>query len=690
MGVAVADLAQDQSRITLRTKGDFNRMLAACKAVPGGRFSKDDSDPHWHYPTSPETCLGLRAAFGPELTITNRLARWYRVHTRKASRHAALGAAPDAPLESVSAEFSAWLRGSQRAGARWMAEGYRGAGLVGDVPGLGKTPQTLAALIEMGISGPVLVVCPKNAVRLTWGAELARHLPTVPRYLCVGKRAQRERVLARFARDMAEDPDALRIVVVVSEMLRVEMGKPCMTPLRHNDEGEIIGGGNRVPKCEKLLYHGECGHDEDPTALHKKTHVPIAFTYPELFQPAVMGEGWATIVLDESHKLLGSLTISKGNLMGRGLKLLPLREKARRYALSGTPFGKGGRVEGMFGTLHWLWPDEYTSFWKWADALFEIEEKTVDRYGKTVRQIKGLKGVGNATDAEEQAATEAFLRSLGPRLLRRTKAEILTELPPKQYLEVVCPLSPVQEKQYRQLADFAEVSTPGGTVMANGALALLTRARQIAFGAIVQTPSGKPVYSRDAEASGKMERLWEKLEERGILDGAAGPKIVIASEWNTVLALVLERLKADHVPYYHFDGSTSENSRDRQVEQWQNNLRVMKFLNGKNVAVVPRVFVVNSKAAGISINLDAADEMHMLDEAWNPEENEQMEDRIHRASRNHSVTILYYRTEGTIDYARAHSVEMKRRAQHMVLDGRRGLEYVREMLVDSLAEKEEV
>lgn len=688
MGVAVADLRQDQSRITVHTKGDFARMLAACKAVPGGRFTKDDGDAHWHYPASTDTCVALRDAFGSELSISRRLAWWYRRQNRVTERHTALGAASDAPLKTVSPEFSSWLRGSQRVGARWMAEGYRGAGLIADVPGLGKTPQALAGLLEAGVAGPVLVVCPKNAVRLTWGAELARHLPGVPRYLCVGTRAQREAVLARFARDAAEDPDRLRVLVVVAEMLRVEMGPPCMTPLKYNDEGEIVGGGNRVGLCLKLLHTGQCQHDVDPTALQdpkKKSWVPNAFMFPELFQSGP----WATIILDESHKLLGSLTISKGNLMGRGLKLLPLREGGRRYALSGTPFGKGGRVQGMFGTLHWLWPDEYSSFWRWAEGVFEIEEKVVNRAGKIVREVKGLKGLENPNDEEEQLATEAFLRSLGPRVLRRTKAEILTELPPKQYLEVVCPMTPAQAKQYRQLTRDAEITTPGGIIMANGALALLTRERQVANGAITQTPSDKPTYVGTLESSGKLERLWEKLDERGILDGAPGPKIVIASEWNEVLKMVLANLKQDHVPYYHLDGSTSDNTRDRQVEQWQKNVRLVHWDGTKNVTVVPRVFVVNAKAAGISINLDSADEMHMLDEAWNPEENEQMEDRIHRASRNHQVTILYYRTEGTIDYARAHSVEMKRRAQHAVLDGRRGIEYVREMMTDSLAQKEE-
>jgi hypothetical protein len=60
-----------------------------------------------------------------------------------------------------------------------------------------------------------------------------------------------------------------------------------------------------------------------------------------------------------------------------------------------------------------------------------------------------------------------------------------------------------------------------------------------------------------------------------------------------------------------------------------------------------------------------------------------MEDRIHRASRVHKVRIYYYRTEGTIEYKQAHDVEYRRRVQHAVLDGKRGVEYVRELLAMS-------
>jgi SNF2 family DNA or RNA helicase len=80
--------------------------------------------------------------------------------------------------------------------------------------------------------------------------------------------------------------------------------------------------------------------------------------------------------------------------------------------------------------------------------------------------------------------------------------------------------------------------------------------------------------------------------------------------------------------------------------------------------------------------------MHMMDEDPDPGVNEQMEDRIHRASRNHKVVIYYYRTEGTVDYIAAHNVEYRRKLQHAVMDGRRGVEDLREMMTQALEEVE--
>jgi len=590
---------------------NYQELIDALKDnVFGARFRK--SDKVWTAAASVENCHGLRKAFGDDLVIKKPLAEWYVAHKEEADKHAALSAATDAELRllpTVAPRLHATLRPDQRAGVRWLADAYRGAGLNADKPGLGKTLVTIGGILETGRQGPILVVCPKISVRNVWYYELSRWTDEHV-YMARGTRAKREAAIAAFK----ADPSPRKWLIIVAEMLRVKR-KPNETTVKANAKkrGRVAG-----------------------------------YEYPELFE-----DPWSFIVADESHRLLGSLTVAKSNLAGEGLAQLPTLDFTRKYALSGTPFGRGGRIYGMFGTLHWLWPDENTSFWKWAYRYFDIEEEYVRR-GQTAKKIVGLKE-GNEED---------FLRSLGPRILRRTKEEVLKDLPPKQYVEVQCEMGPKQKAQYKQLGDDAEVSVPGGVIVANGVLAEITRAKQIANGCL-EKRGDEVVFSGE---SCKVDALMEKLDARGIGDDSGDMKVIVSSRYNEFLkGCVIPALEEKGIEYHLLTGATSDRKRDEMMDSFQDE-------GG------PRVFVLNSKAGGLSINLDAADEVHCLDELDNPEDNEQLEDRAHRASRNHQVTILYYRTVGTYDTNVALSVEDKRLAQFEVLDGRRGLQDVRKWI----------
>ncbi|MEO8330189.1 MAG: SNF2-related protein, partial [Candidatus Nanopelagicales bacterium] len=390
-----------EGRILIRTNAsgdDFQDAVDKCKLIPGGRWKP--AVKAWSYPLAVDVCLAARRVFGDELTVMPRLSEWYVEAARQAEGQTALSAATDAELRllpTIAPALSATLRPDQRVGAVWVATGHRGAGLVADQPGCGKTLVTIAGIIESGTTGSMLVACPRLSVKAVWFKEITKW--TEERvYIARGTRAKRQRSIDRFMADPAER----KWLIVVSEMLRVK----------------------EAPKAD------------DPT---KKEFV--GYEYPSLFDTT-----WAFAIVDESHKMFGSLTVVKGNLAGKGLKRLPC---TRRLAVTGTPFGKGGRVQGMFGTLMWLWPDEFTSFWRWADTHFVVEEEDVYIPGgrgrtRTVRNLVGLK---SGMDEEQ------FLHTLGPRILRRTKEEVLPWLPPKQFVEVWCEMSPGQERQYKSMVD---------------------------------------------------------------------------------------------------------------------------------------------------------------------------------------------------------------------------------------------
>lgn len=595
--------------VTEANSHEFEEAVAMCKEVGMGRFGREPRA-HWHYPATLETCSALRGVFGEGLQVLPPLAQWFVAEQGRASASAAVTAATDAELRNLPAvapRLFGTLRADQRVGARFVADGFHGAALVADTPGLGKTLETIGGILEADLQGRFLVVCPRLSVKAVWFKELRKWTDETV-FMARGTRSQREKAVAQFEASTAPR----KWLIIVAEMLRmVEEPAP-----------------------------------DDPSGKRK---VFVGWSYPELFKTP-----WSAVIVDESHKLFGSLTVVKGNLMGRGLKKLPMTQDSRRVAVSGTPFGRGGRIQGMFGTLHWLWPDEFTSFWRWAERYFNIEEAYIGR-GKTAKKITGLR---------EGLGQEQFLAALGPRILRRTKAEVLKDLPPKQYVEVLCEMGKKQQKQYEALTVDAEVVTEGGTLLVNGVLAELTRARQLANGEVLLKNGETIAFTGE---SCKIDALMQKLEDRGIVDGSGDGKVIVASQFNEFLRVVQLRLEDAGVPYLILTGATGDADRDTAMETFQ----------GEGG---PRVFLLNSKAGGVSITLDAADEVHCLDEMWNPEDNEQLEDRAHRASRIHQVTIYYYRTEGTIDTAIAEDVEGKRFEQFKVLDARRGMEYLRSMV----------
>ncbi len=588
--------------------------IAKAKTVPGCRWAAGTKT--WTYPLSVETCLGLRKAFGVDLEVGGALALWF--HEGKVQRDVqeTLANATDAELTYLPArapKLAATLRPDQRVGAVWFAKGYRGGGLLADKPGLGKTLETIAGMLERPeVTGRHLIICPKISTRLVWQREWKKWAPGYAVYAAKGTRPQREEILA----DYLADTSSFKVLVVVAEMLCIKETKDI-----------------------KPQFAG--------------------YEYPELFALQ-----WDSVTIDESQRWLGSLTIAKGTLAGKGLKrLLYVPGDGQRRAVTATPFGKGGRVQGMFGTLHWLWPDEFTSFWRWADTYFQVEDETIRKRGGSIQ----VKRIGEL----RQGTEEEFLLGFGPRILRRTKEEVLKHLPPKWHVEVPCEMTAKQAKQMRQLKDDAEITTPGGMITVNGALAELTRAKQVADGMISVSDAGDVVFV--PEESGKLDMLMEKLEARGILSGDGDTKVLVASQFNRLLDAVEARLVAAEVGYYVLTGDTSEAKREALVDSFQN-------------AGGPRVVLINAKAAGLSITLDAADEMHCLDELWNPEDQEQLEDRIHRASRIHQVTIFQYRSEDTVDQYIAEMVEAKRFDQHRVMDGRRGLAYTRSLIRGEVTE----
>lgn len=598
-------------RIYLR--GPRSTMLAKkCRTVPGWGFSKSKNA--WTFPLEWGTCTALRKAFGDRLVIGPELEEW--AHAERARNEVmedlatGAGAARELPrLKAGAPKLHAALtsRSYQTVAAAYIAEGRRV--LIGDQPGMGKTLETLGGVVEAGMVGPMIIFCPVSAMSSVWADHIRDWLPEDMVFVARGTKAQRQRKIgeALFFNEM---PTSQRVWLICNiEMARVKL-------------------------------------DEDGYQPH----------YPELFDTF-----WSAIVVDESHRALitKSSLIKKMTQVRAGMHLLPRNGEGLKIALSGTPWR--GRVENSWGTLNWLRPEIYNSYWRWVEKYFDV----VDNYfGKDVCGI--LPAKEDEFTAEQRTV-----------MLRRTKAECLPDLPPKADYDVWLEMEPAQAKAYERMKEHA---TAEGGMLTSGVLAELTRLRQLASssGQVVSTRMVRNAagYTIDEDygfvpdfPSNKFDWLVDFLAERGIEkeDPGGDAKVIVASQSTSLLEMFAEGLSAKGIDSYLLTGKTPEAKRADAITRFQQE-------GGA------RVFFLNKAAGGVAVTLDAADDVVFLEDAWIPDIDEQVADRAHRASRIHQVNIWHVRSKGTIEHAIADQNLTLEEIQKNLMDGSRGVEFARKII----------
>ncbi len=231
---------------------------------------------------------------------------------------------------------------------------------------------------------------------------------------------------------------------------------------------------------------------------------------------------------------------------------------------------------------------------------------------------------------ENQRAMKNLQRHVMPFILRRLKKDVLKELPDKVERRMVCEMTPKQEKVYRAWfiqgqKEFRDVLKEHGI---DGSrlkiLAILTRLRQVAC-----DPS---LFLEDYDGgSGKLDMLEEVVTDAI----AAGHRMLIFSQFTTMLAHIGERLAKLRVPYLYLDGSTPSLER----------LRLVKEFNGGRGSV----FLISLKAGGTGLNLTGADMVIHFDPWWNPAVEDQATDRAYRLGQKNNVQVLKFITKDTIE-----------------------------------------
>lgn len=644
---------------------------------------------HWTVPLSIESCKLLRLKFGRRLDVGNELKRWAHGVQQSRKYMTELAKQSDARLEvlpRVAPKLAKAMRRRkyQRVGARFIADNH--ASLIADDPGLGKTLLCMGGILEAEVPGPYLIVAPKTAADSVWKREIERWLPETHRAIVMPEfRYQREKVLrlTRFS------PTTWLIVhpemVMVQSWLECKQDVAKKRKVRNRRTGErrvieyVEACGVRTVLAQKQVMMLKCGHKK--TRKTKRTDAP---SYPQLFEI-----NWGAIVVDESHE---SLIRRSGVPTQRrqGLDMLATRNDGLRIAMSGTPFDS--KPHQLWGTLNWLDPKQYSAFHRWAELYWQ-------KGGYTGFEIGEFR-----KDREKM-----LWDSLSAISLRRTKAEVAKDLPPK--MEVGTPLDPheegspvgiwlemtgKQEKAYLEMEKLSETELDSGSLSATTALAELTRLKQLAcsYGDIEKhlvrarcekqdLPPCRDCrrYGWHEEAqfkyrptlpSNKFDWIAESLEEWGYPKNPL-TKVVIVSFYTGILLEFSKGLER------HFKRKPTDPlctaitgrtpSQDRRA-----------IIDRFNSGAGPNVMMLNVKAGGTAITLDTADRMIFISETRIPDQQKQAEDRIHRVSNPRQCMYYYLRSVGTVDVGTAIVNAEMNRDSHRLLDQRRGVDYMRHVL----------
>lgn len=217
-------------------------------------------------------------------------------------------------------------------------------------------------------------------------------------------------------------------------------------------------------------------------------------------------------------------------------------------------------------------------------------------------------------------------RRIKPFLLRRTKEQVATDLPPKQEQVLAVQLAPghrriydqhLQRERQRVLHLVDDLDRNRVEV-----LSALTRLRQLAIDAALVEPEA-------SVPSSKLETLLPLLREAA----AEGHRVLVFSQFTRYLAMIADRLRAEGLGYAYLDGSTRR--RDEVIRG---------FAEGDDP-----VFLISLKAGGVGLNLTMADYAVLADPWWNPAVEAQAVDRTHRIGQQRTVMVYRLVAIGTIE-----------------------------------------
>ena len=352
-----------------------------------------------------------------------------------------------------------------------------------------------------------------------------------------------------------------------------------------------------APSLSTALWHG-VGRKEQQGELESVNVVITSYALLRRDIDLLKNLRLDYAILDEAQNIKNPLSATAQ--AAKGL------QAERRLALTGTPIEN--RLSEIWSIFEFVCP-----------GLLGPLQRFEEKFARPIDQ----------GDSKQAARLRAIIH---PFILRRTKSEVAKDLPPKLEVDKIIDLPPDQKAIYHQVLRevrsqvMGEVERQGVAKSQIHILAGLTKLRQAACDARLL---GLPKQFSH-EDSGKLNMLRELVDEVE----SGGHKVLIFSQFVSMLKLMASALDEDGIRYEYLDGSTKD--RPERIERFQEDPTICAFL-------------ISLKAGGSGLNLTAADTVIHFDPWWNPAVEDQASDRAHRIGQKKVVTVYRLVAAGTIE-----------------------------------------
>ncbi|MCE5220574.1 MAG: DEAD/DEAH box helicase [Clostridium sp.] len=294
------------------------------------------------------------------------------------------------------------------------------------------------------------------------------------------------------------------------------------------------------------------------------------------------------LIIDEGQNI--------NNPESQNAKLIKKIESRSRFVLTGTPI-ENNLIE-LWSLFDFIMPG-------YLYTKQEFSSKFVKQQKKSIEDLKIL---------------------ISPYILRRIKKDVINEIPEKIETKFLVEMTESQKKIYKAFIKDIQNNIKNPKINKNNItiFSYLTKLRQICLDPSI-------IIDQYSGGSSKIN-----IAKELILENIKEHKILLFSQFTSVLSRISHELKLHNVKYSYLDGSVSSKNRVKLVDEFNENKEI-------------RVFLISLKAGGTGLNLSSADIVIHFDPWWNLSVEDQATDRAHRIGQKHAVEVIKLIAKDTIE-----------------------------------------